>query len=297
MDNKLFGHFFKNPVLTASGTSGNGKELDEFFDISKLGGFVTSAVTLNRKIGNPGNRILEINSGMMNSIGLENDGLEEFIKTDLPFLKTKDTVSIINLGGNTYEDYLKAIDRLNETEIDIIELNISCPNVKEGGLAFGMRAEDVKKIVKKSVDISKKPIIVKLTPNGEPVKDLAMAAEDAGADGISLVNTFNGLAIDIYNRKPVFENITAGVSGPAIKPIALNKVREVSKAVDIPVIGLGGISNYKDAIEFIMAGAHLIQVGSAAFTNPNLYLDIIDGIEKFMKEENIKSLDEIRGII
>ena len=288
---------FKNPVIAASGTFGVGREFDEYFDISKLGGISTTGLTIKAKQGNKGRRIHETSSGLMNSIGLQNEGVESFIEKDLPFLKSKDTITIANLGGGTLEEYLAGIELLNNSNIDMIELNISCPNVKEGGMAFGIKSDTARRVVKASKDIVDKPMIVKLSPNAENIKEMAIACAEAGADAISLVNTFNALAIDIKERKPIFENITAGLSGPGIKPIALRMVWEVSNIVDIPVIGLGGIMTSEDVIEFIMAGATAVQVGSANFIKPDISLDIIKGIEDFMKKENIKSLDEIRGII
>ena len=288
---------FKNPVIAASGTFGFGREFEEYFDIEKLGGISTKGLTLNKRDGNKGIRIYETASGLMNSIGLQNPGVEGFIKNELPFLQTKDTVIMANLGGSTIDDYLEGIELLNNTSVHMIELNISCPNVKEGGMAFGIKCNSADEIVRAAKKICKKPMIVKLSPNAENIKEMAYTCVEAGADGLSLVNTFNALAIDIIKRKPIFNNITAGLSGPCIKPIALRMVYEVSKVVNVPIIGLGGIMTASDAIEFIMAGATAIQVGSGNFIKPDITIDIINGIEKFMKEQKIKSLDEIRGII
>lgn len=288
---------FKNPVIAASGTFGFGREFEEYFDIEKLGGISTKGLTLNKKDGNKGIRIYETPSGLMNSIGLQNPGVEGFIKNELTFMETKDTIIIANLGGGTLDDYLQGIELLNNTSVNMIELNISCPNVKEGGMAFGIKCNTAKEVVSAAKKISKKPMIVKLSPNAENIKEMAYACVEAGADALSLVNTFNALAIDIMKRKPIFNNITAGLSGPCIKPIALRMVYEVSKVVNVPIIGLGGIMTANDAIEFIMAGATAIQVGSGNFVKPDICIDIINGIEKFMEEQKIKSLDEIRGII
>ncbi len=288
---------FKNPVIAASGTFGFGREFEDYFDIGKLGGISSKGLTLEKRDGNKGIRIYETPSGLMNSIGLQNPGIGGFIKDELPFMESKDTVIMANLGGSTIDDYLKGIELLNNTSIDIIELNISCPNVKEGGMAFGIKCASAKEIVRASKKLTKKPMIVKLSPNAENIKDMAYTCVEAGADGLSLVNTFNALAIDIYQRKAIFNNITAGLSGPCIKPIALRMVYEVSQVVDVPIIGLGGIMTAEDAIEFIMVGATAIQVGSGNFIKPDICLDIIRGIEDFMKKEGIKSLDEIRGII
>ena len=288
---------FKNPVIAASGTFGFGREFEEYFSIEKLGGISTKGLTLNKRDGNKGIRIHETPSGLMNSIGLQNPGVKGFIEEELPFMEKKDTVILANLGGSTIDDYLEGIELLNETSVHMIELNISCPNVKEGGMAFGIKCNTASEVVKKAKNISKKPMIVKLSPNAENIKEMAYACVEAGADGLSLVNTFNALAIDIYKRKPIFNNITAGLSGPCIKPIALRMVYEVSKVVNVPIIGIGGIISSEDAIEFIMAGATVIQVGSGNFINPNISIDIIQGIERFMEKEGIKSLEEIRGII
>lgn len=288
---------FKNPVIAASGTFGFGREFDEYFPIEKLGGISSKGLTLEKRDGNKGIRIYETPAGLMNSIGLQNPGVQGFIDEELYFMEEKDTVILANLGGGTIEDYIEGVRLLNETNIDFIELNISCPNVKTGGMAFGIKCESAFEVVKACKEVSVKPMIVKLSPNAEHIQDMALSCVEAGADALSLVNTFNALAIDIYERKPIFNNITAGLSGPAIKPIALRMVYEVCKIVDVPVIGIGGITTATDAIEFIMAGATAIQVGSANFIKPNITIDIIEGIEKFMIKEGIESLEEIRGII
>lgn len=287
---------FKNPVIAASGTFGFGKEYSNFFDVSKLGGICTKGLTLNEKYGNEGIRIHETTGGIMNSIGLQNPGIDKFIANESPFMNELDTVIIANLGGGSIEEYLEGIDRLNNTNVDFIELNISCPNVKAGGMAFGIKSKVAYEIVSQVKKASQKPVIVKLSPNAEDIVDMAVKCCEAGADALSLVNTFKAMAIDIYKRKPVFNNISAGLSGPAIKPIALRMVYEVSAAVDVPVIGIGGIMDCKDAIEFIMAGADAIQVGSANFIKPDISIDIIKGIEDFLNKEGIKSIKEIKGI-
>ncbi len=288
---------FKNPVIAASGTFGFGEEYSQIYDVSKLGGISTKGLTINKKEGNDGIRIYETSSGIMNSVGLQNPGVDNFIKYELPKMKNLDTVILANLGGGSIEDYLMGIEKLNNTEVDIIELNISCPNVKHGGMAFGIKSDVAYKVVSEVKNICNKPLMVKLSPNAEDIIDMAYKCCDAGADSISMVNTFKAMAIDIKNRKPVFNNISAGLSGPAIKPIALRMVYEVCKHIDIPVVGIGGISSAEDAIEFIMAGAHAVQVGSANFIKPDICLDIINGIEKFMIDEGIKDISEIRGII
>lgn len=288
---------FKNPVIMASGTFGFGREYNEIYDIQKLGGVSSKGLTVDKREGNLGIRVWETPSGMMNSVGLENPGIKGFIENEMAFFKELDLVKIANVGGATIEDYIKSVEILNNQPIDIIELNISCPNVKAGGMAFGIKNEVAREVVKKVRDKTNLPLVIKLSPNAEDIVTMAKVCEEEGADGISLVNTFKSMAIDIKNRKPVFENIYAGLSGPAIKPIALRMVHEVCKNVDIPVMGMGGITSANDAIEFIMAGATCIQVGTANFINPKIGLEIISGIDEFMNKEGIKSLDEIRGIL
>ena len=288
---------FKNPVIMASGTFGFGREYTEIYDIEKLGGISSTGLTLNQKDGNSGMRVFETPSGMMNSVGLENPGVQGFIDKELSFFSDLDLVRIVNLGGGTLDDYIKGAELLRGKDIDVIELNISCPNVKAGGMAFGIKNEVAREVVREVRKVVDKPLVIKLSPNAEDIVGMARVCEEEGADGVSLVNTFKALAIDINKRKPVFDNVYAGLSGPAIKPIALRMVNEVSKNIEIPVWGMGGITNANDAIEFIMAGSSCIQVGTANFVNPRIGLEIIDGIEKFMKQEGIKTLDEIRGII
>ncbi|MCR1974615.1 dihydroorotate dehydrogenase [Clostridium sporogenes] len=293
----LCGKIFKNPIIAASGTFGFGEEYGEFYDVSKLGGISSKGLTLNPKEGNNGIRIYETSSGIMNSVGLQNPGVDKFIKEELPKMKKIDTVTIANVGGGCIEDYIEIIEKLNKTDVDMIELNISCPNVKHGGMAFGIKSEIAYEVVKKVKEICQKPLIVKLSPNAEDIVDMAIKCEKAGANAISLVNTFKAMAIDIKRKTPVFENVTAGLSGPCIKPIALRMVYEVCKQVKIPVIGVGGICNYKDVIEFIMAGATAVQIGTANFMHPYSALDVIEDLENYMKEEGIQTLEEIRGII
>lgn len=288
---------FKNPVIAASGTFGFGREFAPYLDINRLGGISTKGLTLIKKDGNPGIRIYETPSGIMNSIGLQNPSVEEFIKNDLEFMESYDTEILANIGGADIDDYVKSVELINDTNIKIIELNISCPNVKEGGMAFGIRCPDATRVISEVRKATDKILMVKMSPNAENMKEMAYACVEAGADCLSLVNTINALAIDIYQRKAVFENITAGLSGPAIKPIALRMVKEVYDTVNVPIIGMGGISSWQDAIEFIMAGSDAIQVGTANFVTPDIMIEIIEGMENFMKDENIKSLDEIRGII
>lgn len=288
---------FKNPVIAASGTFGFGAEYNNFYDVGILGGISSKGLTINPKDGNSGIRVVETPSGMMNSVGLQNPGIEGFIANELPMMEKLGTNILANVGGGCFEDYAEAIERLNNTSVDIIELNISCPNVKCGGMAYGIKSEVAHDFVKEMKKISKKPLMVKLSPNAENIVDMAIKCEEAGADSLSLINTLKGMAIDVYNRKPVFENVYAGLSGPAVKPIALRMVHEVSKAVSIPVIGLGGISTGKDAIEFMMAGASAIQIGTVNFENPLAGKEIIEEIEEFLISQGIKDINEIVGIV
>jgi len=293
----FLGKEFKNPVLSASGTFGFGEEYEDIFDISRLGGICSKGLTLKPKEGNEGIRIWETPMGMMNSIGLQNPGVESFISREINIMKKYNTNIIANLGGNTEEEYLKGIELLNTSEVDIIELNISCPNVKQGGMAFGIKSKTAYEIVKKCKNISEKPMMVKLSPNAENIGDMAAACEEAGADALSLINTFSGMAVDIDKRRPVFNNKYAGVSGPAIKAIALRMVHQAAQNVEIPICGLGGIASGRDALEFIMAGASLVQIGTANFIKPDICVDIINEIEVFLIKENIENINEIIGII
>jgi dihydroorotate dehydrogenase (NAD+) catalytic subunit len=287
---------FKNPVIAASGTYGFGEEYADFYDVSLLGGICSKGLTLHKKEGNDGIRVVETPSGMMNSVGLQNPGVEHFIEFELPAMKKIDTVCIANLGGNNIDEYLKGVELLSNTNVDMIELNISCPNVKNGGMAFGIKAEVAREVVKEVKAVCKKPLIVKLSPNAEDIASMAVACVEGGADSLSLINTLKGMAIDVRKRKPVFNNTFAGLSGPAVKPVALRMVYEVCKAVKVPVIGLGGITTGIDAIEFIMAGASAIQVGTANFINPMACVNIINEMEAFMKKQGIKSIEEIKGV-
>lgn len=287
----------KNPVIAASGCFGFGHEYSNYIDLSRLGAISTKGLTLKGKEGNSGIRIYETPSGIMNSIGLQNPSIPKFIQNDLPIMKGYKTQIIANIGGSDLNEYIDGVKLIEETDIPIIELNISCPNVKHGGMAFGIKCDTASMITKEIRKITKKVLMVKMSPNAENIKDMAITLVSAGADCLSLVNTFNAVAIDIYRRKAVFNNITAGLSGACIKPIALRMVRDVRSVVDVPIVGIGGISKFEDVIEFIMAGANAVQVGTANFINPNIMIEIIEGIEKFMIEQNIKSLDDIRGII
>lgn len=288
---------FKNPIIAASGTFGFGEEFSQIYDLSILGGICSKGLTLTPRSGNKGIRLWETPMGLMNSIGLENPSVDKFIIEELPRMKTYNTIIFANLGGHCEEDYLEGIYKLNDTNVDAVELNISCPNVKSGGMAFGVKSSVAYDIVSRVRKICKKPLMVKLSPNAENIPDMAVACESAGADAISLINTIQAMAIDIKNRKAVFENVYAGLSGPCVKPIALRMVHEAAKMVNIPICGLGGIMNAIDVIEFIMAGATLVQIGTANFIKPDIAVDILNDLEEFMDNENIKSLEEIRGII
>lgn len=288
---------FNNPVIAASGTFGFGKEFADYIDINKLGGISSKGLTLHKNLGNKGIRIYETAAGIMNSIGLQNPGIEYFIKEELPFLEMKDAVTIANLGGHSVDEYVKGAILLDKTSVPIIELNISCPNVKEGGMAFGTNPKKACEVIEKVRKATKKVLMVKLSPNVGDIKEFVKIAENSGADCISLVNTFNALAIDVDNKKAVFENKTAGLSGPCIKPIALRMVYEASNATNLPIIGMGGISNYRDCLEFIMAGASAVQVGTSNFVDFNTMINIVDDLEKYMQKENLNSLEEIRKII
>ena len=279
---------FRNPVIAASGTFGYGREYTGLLDIASLGGICTKGLTLNSRPGNTGMRLHETPSGLMNSIGLENPGIEAFITNELPNLRNLGPVVIANLSGSTIEEYVDGASLLDKSEIDMIELNISCPNVKAGGMAFGLdpaAASSVTKEVRRAAP--NKPLMVKLSPNAPDLNSVARSCAASGADALSLVNTFKAIAIDIHKRKPVFENISAGLSGPAIRPIALRMVWELWEAVKIPVIGMGGIASVRDALEFLLAGAAAIQIGSATFTHPPLMNEVIAGIGDYMKNMNI----------
>lgn len=288
---------FKNPVVTASGTFGSGMEYSEFVDLNRLGGVVTKGVANIPWPGNPTPRVAEVYGGMLNAIGLQNPGIDVFIERDLEFLKRFDTNVIVNVCGKSVSDYLEVVNRLNDTGIDMMEINISCPNVKEGAIAFGQKAESVFDITNKIKSIAKKPVIMKLSPNVTDIAEMARAAEAGGADAISLINTITGMKIDINKRSFVLANKTGGMSGPAIKPIAVRMVYQCAQAVKIPIIGMGGIANAEDAIEFLMAGATAVAAGAMNFVNPYLTQELVDGIEAFLDRNNIKDVNEIIGCV
>jgi len=288
---------FKNPVMTASGTFGSGREYSEFIDINRLGAVVVKGVADKPWLGNSSPRIAEVYGGMLNSVGLQNPGVDYFIKEDIPFLRQFDTKIIVNVCGHTIKEYTNVVKALNGKDIDMLELNISCPNVSEGGMAFGTECSMVEKVVSEVKKYADKPLIVKLSPNVTDITAIAKAAENGGADALSLINTITGMKIDIYKKKPVLANKIGGMSGPAVKPVAVRMVYQVEKAVKLPIIGMGGISNGEDAVEFIMAGATGVSVGTANFINPFATIDVIEGIENYMKKYNISDISEIRGII
>ena len=288
---------FKNPVVTASGTFGSGMEYGEFVDLNNLGGVVTKGVANVPWSGNPTPRVAEVYGWMLNAIGLQNPGIDVFIERDLEFLKQYDTNVIVNICGKSVSDYLEVVERLNDTDIDMMEINISCPNVKEGAIAFGQKADSVFDITKQIKSAAKKPVIMKLSPNVTDITEMARAAEAAGADAISLINTITGMKIDIERRRFVLANKTGGMSGPAIKPIAVRMVYQCAQAVKIPIIGMGGIACAEDAIEFIMAGATAVAAGAMNFVNPYLTQELVDGIESFLDKNKIEDVREIIGCV
>lgn len=291
----LCGKTLQSPVIAASGTFGFGVEYENIVDLKKLGAVSGKGLTLEGKYGNEGERLWETPSGLINSIGLQNPGVQHFIDNELPQMLQLGCASMANLGGSTIETYEEGARLLDKTDIDFIELNISCPNVKAGGIAYGVKAESAREVVSRVRKCTSKPMIVKLSPNAENIVEMALACEEAGADGLSLVNTFQAMAIDLEKRRPVFHNVFAGLSGPAIRPIALRMVYQVCGAVKVPVVGLGGIATARDALEFLMAGATAVQVGTANFMDPKACEKIADGIADWMDAHGVKTLDEIRG--
>lgn len=291
----ICGVHLKNPVTVASGTFGSGMEYDEFFDISALGAVTTKGVANVPWPGNPTPRITETAGGMMNAIGLQNPGIDTFIKRDLEFLKKKDTKVIVNVCGHSEAEYIDVVERLaDEDRVDLLEINVSCPNVKEGGIAFGVDPKALEHITTEIKKKAKQPVIMKLSPNVTDIAEMARAAVSGGADALSLINTLTGMKIDINRRCFAIKNTTGGLSGPAVKPVALRMVYQVCHAVDVPVIGMGGIASAEDALEFIMAGATCVAVGTANFHDPYTTLKVISGIEDYMKKNNIADLSEIR---
>lgn len=288
---------FNSPLIAASGTFGFGHEYSEFFDLSTLGGISCKGITLKKRLGNPPPRIAETPSGIINAVGLQNPGVDHFIEKDLPWLKEQGTVIIANIAGNTPDEYCKMSEKLSNTNVDMIELNISCPNVKSGGVQFGTSCESVGAITKAVREYCKKPLIVKLSPNVTDIAEIAKSAEANGADAISMINTLTGMRIDIETGRPIIRNNTGGLSGPAIFPVAVRMVWQVANAVKIPIIGMGGISKWQDAIEMLMAGATALQIGTCMFTDPYAPVKINKGISEYMDKKGIKSLSEITGSI
>ncbi len=293
----LAGVTLKNPVMTASGTFGSGAEFAEFVDLNKLGAVVTKGVANVPWPGNPTPRIAETASGMINAIGLQNPGIDLFCQRDIPFLKQYDTKIIVNVCGKSTEDYLEVVERLADEPVDMLEINISCPNVKEGGIAFGQKAEAAYAITKAVKEKAKQPIIMKLSPNVTDITEMARAVEAGGADVISLINTLTGMKIDIHKRCFALANKTGGLSGPAVKPVAVRMVYQVAQAVKVPIIGMGGIATWEDAIEFILAGATGISVGTANFNNPRATQEIAAGIERYLDENGIADINELIGAV
>ncbi len=293
---KIAGVELKNPVMTASGTFGSGMEYAEFVDLNKLGAVVTKGVANVPWEGNPVPRVAEVYGGMLNAIGLQNPGIDVFIERDIPFLQQYDTKIVVNVCGKTVEDYLEVVEKLGDTAADLLEINVSCPNVKEGAIAFGQKADCLYDITSEIKKKAKQPVVMKLSPNVTDITEMAKAAEAAGADALSMINTITGMKIDIHKRKFVLANKTGGLSGPAIKPIAVRMVYQASRAVKIPIIGMGGISCAEDAIEFLMAGASAVAVGAMNFVNPYVTAEIVEGIEEYMREYGIKEISDLKMI-
>lgn len=293
----LAGVELKNPVMTASGTFGSGEEYSEFVDLNKLGAVVTKGVANVPWPGNPTPRVTETPSGMLNAIGLQNPGIDVFCKRDIPFLKKYNTKIIVNVCGKTTEDYCEVVERLGNEPVDLLEINVSCPNVKEGGIAFGQNPKALEAITKEVKKYAKQPIIMKLSPNVTDITEMARAAEAGGADVLSLINTLTGMKIDINRRTFALANKTGGMSGPAVKPIAVRMVYQVAQAVKLPLIGMGGIATAEDAIEFLMAGATAVSVGTANFFNPYATTEAVDGIEEFMRRQKVEDIRELIGAV
>lgn len=293
----LAGVELKNPVMTASGTFGSGEEYSEFVDLNKLGAVVTKGVANVPWPGNPTPRIAETSSGMLNAIGLQNPGIDVFCERDIPFLKKYDTKIIVNVCGKSTEDYCEVVERLGEEPVDLLEINVSCPNVKEGGIAFGQDPKALEAITKEVKKYAKQPIIMKLSPNVTDITEMARAAEAGGADVLSLINTLTGMKIDIHRRTFALANRTGGMSGPAVKPVAVRMVYQVANAVKLPIIGMGGIATAEDALEFILAGATAVSVGTANFFNPYATEEVVKGLEEYMDRYQVKEIQELIGVV
>jgi dihydroorotate dehydrogenase (NAD+) catalytic subunit len=293
----LCGVTLKNPVMTASGTFGSGAEFSEFVDLNRLGAVVTKGVANVPWPGNPTPRVAEVYGGMLNAVGLQNPGIELFCKRDIPFLRQYDTKIIVNVCGHSTQDYCEVVERLAEEPVDLLEINISCPNVKEGGIAFGQNANAVEAITKEVKKVAKQPVIMKLSPNVTDITEMARAAEAGGADALSLINTITGMKIDIDRRRFVLANKTGGMSGPAIHPVAVRMVYQTAQAVSIPIIGMGGIASAEDAIEMILAGATAVSIGTANFNDPKVSEKVAFGIEDYMKKYNVADIRELIGAV
>lgn len=293
----IAGVTMKNPVTTGSGTFGSGEEFSEFVDLSKLGAVTTKGVANVPWPGNPTPRVAEVYGGMLNAIGLQNPGIDVFVKRDLPFLKEAGATIIVNVCGKSEKDYVEVVERLADEPVDLLEINVSCPNVKEGGIAFGQDPKALYDITKAVKAKAKQPIIMKLSPNVTDITEMAKAAVNAGSDALSLINTLTGMKIDIEKRDFVLANKTGGMSGPAIKPVALRMVYQTANAVDVPIIGMGGIATPEDALEFMMAGATAVSVGTSNFINPSVTMEIVDGIREYMKRHHIEDIQEIIGCV
>lgn len=293
----LAGVLLKNPIMTASGTFGSGQEYSEFVDLNKLGAVVTKGVANVPWPGNPTPRVAEVYGGMLNAIGLQNPGIDVFVQRDIPFLTHYDTRIIVNVCGKTTSDYIEVVERLSGQPVDMLEINISCPNVKEGGIAFGQNAASVEEITKEVKKYARQPVIMKLSPNVTDITEMAKAAEAGGADVISLINTLTGMKIDVNRRKFALANRTGGMSGPAVHPIAVRMVYQAAQAVNIPIIGMGGVQSTEDALELILAGATAVSVGTANFTNPTATIDIINGIQDYMENNGVEDINELIGAV
>jgi dihydroorotate dehydrogenase (NAD+) catalytic subunit len=293
----IAGVTLKNPVMTASGTFGSGMEYSDFVDLNRLGAVVTKGVANVPWQGNPTPRVAETYGGMLNAIGLQNPGIDVFAERDIPFLKKYDTRVIVNVCGKTVEDYLEVVERLADEPVDMLEINVSCPNVKEGAIAFGQKADCLYDITSQIKKKAKQPVIMKLSPNVTDITEMAKAAEAAGADALSMINTITGMKIDIHKRKFALANKTGGLSGPAIKPVAVRMVYQAAHAVKIPIIGMGGIANAEDAIEFLMAGANAVAVGAMNFVNPYTTIEVVEGIEAYMKQYGVEDVNELIGAV
>ena len=298
LETVIAGVTFQNPVMTASGTFGSGMEYSEFVDLNRLGAVVTKGVANVPWPGNPTPRVAEVYGGMLNAIGLQNPGIDVFMQRDIPFLKQYDTKIIVNVCGKTVEDYVEVVERLGEeSAVAMLEINVSCPNVKEGAIAFGQNADALYHITSEIKRHAKQPVMMKLSPNVTDITEMAKAAEAAGADALSLINTITGMKIDVHSRKFAIANKTGGMSGPAIKPIAVRMVYQTAKAVKIPIVGMGGIANGEDAVEFLLAGASAVSVGAMNFVNPSATMEVLEGIESYMKQHHVENVAELIGAV